>query len=175
MCDVECCWICLEDLSKFEADSVRLTCCGQSLCRECAKRLMDDPTHRGKCGCCRGEAATTHKELYLRSMKHAKRGKAWAMWNIANFCLDGQGAPQSDIMGRLWLEKASSLGHYSAMFQLSRIIFESEPERGLELLKNAAVGSRGAARLLSMMDDKDFGLDALNLWLKCPEPPSRTV
>ena len=113
----EICSICLETLPRWATEFVRFTCCGKGIHKECEAQLNTSACSQN-CPMCRTPALTSDEEIHKRSLRWAKKGKAWAMAMVGFNFAHGKGVSESKEMARLWFEKSAEQGDPDAQYNL---------------------------------------------------------
>ena len=90
-------------------------CCGKCVCLDCNKAMRFCHTKTKHCLFCNASNFSTIGVL----KKQAKKGNAWAQYNLANRFEQGQEVAQSDYEAVRWFRKAAAQGHPRALLNLS--------------------------------------------------------
>ena len=98
------CCICLEEnLAQHAPGSkalncMMMTCCGTLICKKCYGLMGEENAKTGKeflCPICRSPDAKSNQELLARYLKHANKGRAWALRQLGQCYEDGRGVNKS--------------------------------------------------------------------------------
>jgi hypothetical protein len=123
----EICSICLGTLPRWASEFLRFTCCGKGIHKECDAQLLKSACSQN-CPMCRAPNASL-EEQHKRSLRWAKKSKAWAMFGVGCDFQCGRGVSESKEMARLWYEKAAEQGYVDAQYILS--VMHAKGEGGL--------------------------------------------
>ena len=82
--------------------------------------------------------------LYSRA---AKKGNPEAQYQLANMYKNGFGVAASDTIARQWLQRASKKGWPAAQFTLAMQLLNSNPEKAMDLIDQAAASNYSSAVL----------------------------
>ena len=111
------CSICLGALPLWGAHRTWLTCCGTIIHSECASQLKRSACSKN-CPMCRAPIASSKEQEHARALRWARKGKAWAMFFVANGFYKGIGVSTSKEKARLWYEKSAEQGLHEGQYML---------------------------------------------------------
>ena len=141
--DKEDCPICCDALPKLSSQFLRYTCCGKGLHKKCAKDLHGNTSMTleqiNTCIMCRAKQVDIGSKQEIEQLRGwVKRGKAWAMHELATRYKNGVGVKQSDKKAIELYEMAAKRGNATAQHNLG--IFYEQGIYGLTQSSIRALG-----------------------------------
>ena len=117
----EDCPICLDPINIVDDQVQQFACCGGVMCKNCAKANYENG-HFSNCPLCRGAPARTEDVQNKMVKKLAKKGRAWAQYNLGVLLVEGKRGFTFDFKeGMKWLELAAEQHFPDALYKLGEI------------------------------------------------------
>ena len=113
--DPSICAACLLDPRDDKGCQFINLCCGKCVCEDCNKAMRFCHAKTNRCLFCNASNFSSIGVL----KKQAKKGNAWAQYNLANRFDIGHSVAQSDYEAVRWFRKAAAQGHPGALLNLS--------------------------------------------------------